>query len=134
MLYECDLGLGRIALRKGQREEAVSYFQAAVNAIPTLSPAYEALGAYRFAQRDYKSAAQCFNRAVHADPHDVGARFYLGTCWKMLGKPAQAAEQFHAAREVDPTYSQAYLAEAAALDAEGDPAGAAKVRALVGSK
>jgi len=40
----------------------------------------------------------------------------------------QAAEQFHAAREVDPTYFQAYAAEATALDAAGDKAGAARVR------
>jgi Flp pilus assembly protein TadD len=50
-----------------------------------------------------------------------------------LGKPAQAAEQFHVAREVDPTYFQAYMAEAAALEAAGDKAGAARVRSEVPS-
>jgi Flp pilus assembly protein TadD len=48
-----------------------------------------------------------------------------------MDKPAQAAEQFHEAREVDPTDSQAYLLEAAALDAAGDKAGAARVRSEV---
>ena len=48
-----------------------------------------------------------------------------------MGKPAQAAEQFHAAREVDPDYSQAYQAEAMALEAVGDFGGAVKVRELI---
>jgi Flp pilus assembly protein TadD len=47
-----------------------------------------------------------------------------------LGKYREAAEQFHAAREVDPTYAQAYTAEAQALDAAGDAAAAAAVRKL----
>jgi hypothetical protein len=47
-----------------------------------------------------------------------------------LGSPGQAAEQFHAAREVDPGYFQAYEAEARALEAAGDSAGAARVRSL----
>jgi len=47
-----------------------------------------------------------------------------------LGKYREAAEQFHAAREVDPTYVQAYTAEALALDAASDARGAAEVRKL----
>ena len=51
-----------------------------------------------------------------------------------MGKPSQAAEQFHAAREVDPGYSQAYVAEAMALVAAGDSAGAACVRRELASQ
>jgi thioredoxin-like negative regulator of GroEL len=47
-----------------------------------------------------------------------------------LGKYREAAGQFRAAREVDPTYTQAYAAEAQALDAAGDARGAAEVRKL----
>ena len=126
--------LGRIALAKAHTQEAVDYFQAAVNSCPGLSPAYQALGALYFSQRDYARSAQYFVQAVQADPQEVGARFFLGTCWMKLGKPAQAAEQFHAAREVDPTYFQAYWAEAAALEAAGDKAGAARVRSEMSSE
>jgi thioredoxin-like negative regulator of GroEL len=47
-----------------------------------------------------------------------------------LGKYRESAEQFHAAREIDPTYAQAYTAEAQALVAAGDARGAAEVRKL----
>jgi len=128
MVYECDLGLGRIALAKAHTQEAIDYFQAAVNSGPNLCPAYQALGALYFSQRDYGRSAQYFVQAVHANPQEVEARFFLGTCWMKLGQLAQAAGQFHAARDIDPTYFQAYFAEAAALEAAGDKAGATRVR------
>jgi tetratricopeptide (TPR) repeat protein len=128
MIYECDLGLGRIALMKGRTLIALDYYEKAVHVAPALSPAYRALGQLYFPQGDYAKAEQYFVRVVKIDPQDVEARFYLGTCWMKLGKPAQAAEQFHAARVVAPDYSQAYVAEALALEAAGDKAGAARVR------
>jgi hypothetical protein len=48
-----------------------------------------------------------------------------------LGEPRAAAAQFHAAREVDSTYIEAYQAEARALEAAGDKAEAARVRAAI---
>ena len=97
---------------------------------PSHAPAYKALGALYFPRGDYERAARYFIRAVELDPQDLEARFFLGTCWLKLGKARQAAEQFHAARETDPTYSQAFEAEARALEAAGDPAGAVQVRSL----
>jgi hypothetical protein len=48
-----------------------------------------------------------------------------------LGEPRDAAAQFHAARQVDSTYLEAYEAEARALDAAGDYAEAARVRSQI---
>jgi tetratricopeptide (TPR) repeat protein len=92
------------------------------------------MGSVYFPRGDYARAAGYFQQAVRANPLDVGARFFLGTCLMKLGKPAQAAEQFHAAREVYPDYTQAYQAEALALEAAGDSAGAARVRELITKK
>ena len=130
MIYECDLGLGRVALARGRTQDGVAYFEKAVQAAPTLSPAYRLLGVVYFLQGNYARAAEYFTRVVKINPQDVEARFFLGTCWLKLGKPAQAADQFHAAREVDPTYFQAFDAEARALEAAGDVAGAARARSL----
>jgi len=130
MIYECDLGLGRVALARGRTQDGVAYFEKAVQVAPTLSPAYRLLGVVYFPQGNYARAAEYFTRVVKINPQDVEARFFLGTCWLKLGKPAQAADQFHAAREVDPTYFQAFDAEARALEAAGDVAGAARARSL----
>jgi hypothetical protein len=130
MIYECDLGLGRLALARGRTQDGVAYFEKAVQVAPALSPAYRLLGVVYFPQGNYARAAEYFTRVVKINPQDVEARFFLGTCWLKLGKPAQAAEQFHAAREVAPDYLQAYDAEARALEAAGDAAGAARARSL----
>jgi Flp pilus assembly protein TadD len=132
--YDCLIGFGQIASVEGRTSEAVAYFQKAVDLAPHYSPAYDVLGSVYFPRGDYARAAEYFEQAVGVNPQDVLARFFLGTCWGKLGKPAQAAEQFHAAREVDPAYSQAYVAEAAALEAAGDKAGAARVRSEMSSR
>ena len=126
--YDSYIGLGQVALLQGREPEALDYFNKAVHLMPNRNFAYDVLGSVYFPRGDYARAAEYFQQAVRANPLDMGARFFLGSCWMKLDKPAQAAEQFHAAREVDPGYSQAYLAEAAALEAVGDKAGAARVR------
>jgi tetratricopeptide (TPR) repeat protein len=126
--YYYYLGLGQIAQRKGRLEEAVDYFQKATRATRDNSQAFDALGSVYFPRGDYAKAAEYFEKAIKSNPYDVGARFYLGTCWMKLGKYRAAAEQFRTAAEIDPTYLQAYEAEARALEAAGDSAGAARAR------
>jgi tetratricopeptide (TPR) repeat protein len=126
--YDSYLGLGQLANLRGNRQQAVEYFQKAVRTTPDNSAAFDFLGSVYFPLEDYAQAAEYFQRAVSTNPYDLMARFYLGTCWLKLGKPGQAAQQFHAAREVDPTYAPAYEAEARALEAAGDAAEAARVR------
>jgi tetratricopeptide (TPR) repeat protein len=128
--YDCLIGLGQIALTQGRTDEALAYFHKAVEVTPGYSPGYDVLGSVYFPRGNYARAVEYFQQAVRVNPQDVVGRFFLGTCWMKLGKPAQAAEQFHAAREVDPGYFQAYEAEARALEAAGDMAGAARVRGL----
>lgn len=126
--YDCLIGLGQIAALEGRSDEALVYFHKAVALTPRYSSGYDVLGAFYFPRGDYAQAAAYFQQAVRANPLDVGARFFLGTCLLQLGKPAEAALQFHSARETDPDYTQAYIAEAHALEAAGDMAGADHVR------
>lgn len=128
--YDTYICLGQIAYGKGQREEAISYFEKAVRISRMRSQAFDALGSVYFPRGDYAKAAEYFSKAVQVNHYDLGARFYLGTCWMKLGKYREAAEQFHAAAEIEPTYWQAREAEARALEAAGDPTGAARVRSL----
>ena len=129
--YDCLVGLGQIASIQGRTSEGLAYFHRAVDLAPRYSPAYDVLGSVYFPRGDYERAAGYFQQAVRVNPMDWAARFFLGTCFMKLGKPLQAAEQFRAAALTDPDYTQAYAAEAAALDAAGDKAGAAKVRELM---
>ena len=129
--HDYYLAIGRIALRKGNKEEAVQDFEKAQRSAPDSSQPSDALGAVYFPQGDYARAAEYFERSVKVNPQDLTAYFYLGTCWMKLGKYRQAAAEFHAARNIDPDYWQAYQAEAKALEAAGQPAAAARVRSQI---
>jgi tetratricopeptide (TPR) repeat protein len=131
--YKSYVDLGEIALLEGHEAEALDYLNRAVRLDPKSNAAYAELGSMYFPRRDYARAAGFFQQAVASNPMDLVSRFFLGTCWLKLGKPAQAAEQFRAAREADPDYLQAYEAEARALEALGDMAGAARVRRMMPS-
>ena len=128
--YSCYVGLGLVAQRRGHSDQAVTYLQKAADLVPGRSRAYSALGSLYFPQGDYARAGEYFARAVRADPYDLVGRFYLGTCLLKLGRYREAVEQFRAARQIDPTYTQAYEAEAMALEALGDAHEAQRVRAL----
>jgi Tfp pilus assembly protein PilF len=129
--YDSYIGLGQIAYLRGHTDEALKSFHQAIRVSPHDSPAYDVLGSVYFPRSDYARAAEYFSQAVRANPQDLGARFYLGTCLLKLERPREAAEQFRAARQVDPTFRQAYEAEARALEAAGDAAGAARVRGMI---
>ena len=128
---ECSVLLGEVANSEGRMQEALDDYHQALHAVPGYSLAYKALGIVYFPRGNYAQAKAYFTRAVELDPQEEESRFYLGTCDMKLGKPREAAAQFHAAREIDSTYLEAYEAEARALDAAGDKAEAARVRALV---
>lgn len=126
--YEAYLGLGRIAQYRQEDSMVVGFYLIATHILPSSGKAYHALGAFYFPRRDYATAADYFVKAVQRDPDDLIGRFFLGTCWMKLGKYREAAEEFGAAAAADPAYREAFEAEARALEAAGDPAGAARVR------
>jgi Flp pilus assembly protein TadD len=128
---DCYLLLGEVASNKGRMQESLDDYQQALRVAPGDSLAYKALGIVYFPRGNYAKARGYFEKAVALDPNELESRFYLGTCYLKLNEPRLAAVQFHAAREADSTYIEAYGAEARALEAAGDKAGAARVRALV---
>jgi len=132
--YNAFLGLGQVALNQGREPEALDYFNRAMHLMPNESFAYNVLGSIYFPRGDYGRAATYFQQAVQRNLQETESRFYLGTCWMKMGKPEQAAGEFRAAREIYPDYSQAYAAEARALDAAGDATGAATVRRLMAGR
>jgi len=115
--YDSYFGLGGVAQELGRDQEALADYHRAADIMPGLSPAYDALGAYYFPRHDYQTASQYFVRAVAANPQDVDAHVYLGHCWMKLKKYQQAAEEFRAARTIDPSLTLAYQSESRALEA-----------------
>jgi len=131
LICQADLGLGQIAYLEGRVEEALGYFQQVLRICPGGSMAfavYDARGAIWFVRGEYAKAAEDFRQAIKWGPMDVSGHFYLGTCQMKLGQFREAAEQFRAVTEIDPSLWPAYEAQARALEAAGDTAAAARVR------
>ena len=105
---ECYVLLGQVANIQGRMQEAIDDYNQALRVVPGNSLAYKALGIVYFPRGDYAQAKVYFQKAVELDPQEEESRFYLGTCLLKLGEPRQAAAQFHAAREIDSTYLEAY--------------------------
>jgi len=128
---DCYVLLGQVANLQGHTQEAIDDYNQALRVVPGNALAYKALGIVYFPRGEYAQAKVYFQKAVQLDPQEEESRFFLGTCLLKLGDPREAAAQFHAARLVDATYYEAYEAEARALEAAGDKAEAARVRASV---
>ncbi len=128
---DCYVMLGQIANIRGHSDEAIADYNQALQIAPGNAQAYRALGILYFPHGQYAQSKGYFQKVVALSPDDLEAKFFLGTCLLKLGDPLGAAGQFRAAHEADSTYYQAFEAEAKALDAAGDKAGAARVRASV---
>ncbi|MDR3676165.1 MAG: tetratricopeptide repeat protein [Acidobacteriota bacterium] len=128
---DCYVLLGQVASIQGRVQEAIDDYNQALRVVPGNSLAYKSAGMIYLPRGDYARARVYFQKAVDLDPQEVEVRFDLGICLLKLGEPRQAAAQFRAARETDATYVEAYAAEARALEAAGDKAEAARVRALI---
>ncbi len=128
---DCYVLLGQVANIQGRVQEAVDDYNHAIRVAPGNGLAYKSLGAVYFPRGDYAKAKGYFEKAVALDPNELESRFFLGTCYLKLGEPRLGAAQFRAAREADSTYTQAFEAEAHALEAAGDKTEAARVRALI---
>lgn len=126
--YDAYMGLGRIAQQKGRWGMASGYYRMAAHILPKAALAYHMLGVLYFTRREYATAADYLVQAVQRDPEDLIGRYYLGACWMQVGNYREAAFEFGSAVAADPTYREAYEAEARALEAAGDSAGAARVR------
>jgi Flp pilus assembly protein TadD len=126
--YESYVALGSMAEQEGRRDEARSDFEKATQVPVPYSVAYRDLALLDAAEGDYTHAAEALARAVTVNPQDLDARFDLGVCAMKLRRYLEAAEQFRAVVQADPDYPRALEAEAQALEAAGDEAGAIRVR------
>lgn len=132
--YQALIGEGAVAQAQGNLAAAVADYHQAIRVAPRLRDAYLSLGTLYLPRHEYAQAAPYFEKAVEGDRYDGSAAYLLGTCWMQLGKFNQAAQAFHAAREVNPDFWPAYKQEASALAKAGDKKQADAVLALISKK
>jgi tetratricopeptide (TPR) repeat protein len=74
----------------------------------------------RGAQQNYKKAAECFEKALAADPTYSQAAYYLGLTYNALFDEQKAQQYFRKAIEIDPDYLEAHANYAGMLLDIGD--------------
>ena len=87
-LKEYERGLG--AERKGNHDNAIAHYLAALTIAPDYYPAHNNLGAIYLARADFKSAEQQFQEAVRLNNSDGQAYFNLGNVFLLTGRYSDA--------------------------------------------
>ncbi|HUB00787.1 MAG TPA: tetratricopeptide repeat protein, partial [Terracidiphilus sp.] len=118
------MNYGLTQMEKGAYARALSYFQRALVYTPNYSTLEINLGVVLGAMNRPAEAEQHFQRALALAPADDQARYYYGRWLFQQRRVPDAVLQLKTAVALNPSLLQARDLLAAALDAEGDPAGA----------
>jgi len=118
------MNYGLTQMEKGAYARALSYFQRALVYTPNYSTLEINLGVVLGAMNRPAEAEQHFQRALALAPADDQARYYYGRWLFQQHRVPDAVLQLKTAVALNPSLLQARDLLAAALDAEGDPAGA----------
>lgn len=85
---------GQMAYETGQAEQALDYFQQAVQADETLLDAYFNMGAIYYNQKRYNEALEAFNNFLRKNPDDQKVRYETGRIFEKLGRIDEAIAAF----------------------------------------
>jgi tetratricopeptide (TPR) repeat protein len=119
---EALVGLGDIALQRGNRDEAVSQYNAALQLNSRLTTAYLGLGRTSAAAGNWSVAQAHFRNAVRNEPASAEAHLWLGEALVRQPDPNAAIGEYARALELKPNYPAAYfgLAQAQMLIGQSD--------------
>jgi Flp pilus assembly protein TadD len=85
---------GRTALQANAANEAQSFLKRAIDAQPSLMPAYEALGALYVRTQQLPKALDEFTRVEQARPDAIGASTMVAVILEAQGRPSEARAHY----------------------------------------
>jgi tetratricopeptide (TPR) repeat protein len=86
---------------KAQLQRVEALLAKAVSADPKFEDALLQLGILYFSESNFKQAADCFQRAVAADPGSSAAHYRLGMAYARIGEHDKSQAEFARYRELD---------------------------------
>jgi tetratricopeptide (TPR) repeat protein len=114
--YLAELGLGTMAAKRGQAQEAIMHLEKALALNPTGVNAYTVLaGVLINLEKRFDAAIPLLEKAIELNPVDDQARDTLGVALFQQGKFSEAAERFREAIRINPRSQLARLHLAATL-------------------
>jgi Flp pilus assembly protein TadD len=88
------LNLGRLLLKLGRNEEALSYLTMAVRLGPEHAETHEQLGKAHSYAGELEAAQRELEKAIRLNPRDAHLHYVLGQLYQRGGKPDQANYEF----------------------------------------
>jgi len=116
-----EAGLGNIAMRREQMNEAIPHYKRVVESNPQYPGIWFNLG---FAHRllgELEEAEKCYQQAIQADPHDIRACRELAAIYIGAGQLAQAQTIIEEAVQTNPESAHLHDLLASVLFDQGDP-------------
>lgn len=101
--------LGQMAMREGERKQAIVYLAEAVRGNPNLVDAHLNLGILYHEAGDYEAAIAEFQEAVRVEPSYWPAYMNMGNSFRKLGRFAEAEEAYQKALKLYPDCADCYF-------------------------
>jgi len=117
--YLAHNGLGNDIASKGQTEQAITQFRAALQINPASAGSHYDLGNALLKQGQVDQAVDEFRATLRIDPASPDAYCNLGNAYVRLGRIDQAIAQFRAAAQIDPASADTHYDLGSALLGEG---------------
>jgi tetratricopeptide (TPR) repeat protein/peroxiredoxin len=99
--------LGLLAARDGRRDEAIGYFQKALELSPDHSIALNNLGSAYRQQKQWDDARKTYDRVLRLNPNDAEANYGLGMVFAQNGETERAFDLLQTALKLRPGYPEA---------------------------
>lgn len=106
--FSANNNLGEVLLKKGQLDEAISYFRKTIQLNPTLDVAYLNLGVSLYEKGILNEAIVCFQKAIQLNPNYPGAYNNLGNIFCAKEQFEEAIKYYQKAIQLNPYYAYAY--------------------------
>lgn len=93
--------LGRVFLKSGYSEEALTAFKEAESRNPNDEDVYYYLGVYYYETKDYMTAKAYYERSIGINDEQAETHLNLGRCYYHLGMNDKAIQEFNIAYKYD---------------------------------
>nr|XP_043614711.1 general transcription factor 3C polypeptide 3 isoform X2 [Erigeron canadensis] len=87
--------LGLIYKLQGDKKRALGFYMLAVHLTPKDASLWKLLVTWSMEEGNRGQARYCLDRAIKADPEDIGLRYHRATLFVELGEHQRAAESYH---------------------------------------
>ena len=89
--------------------QEVQQLESLAKANPKSADAWSALGNAQMDAQRFAEAIISYQRSLDLDPKNVNVRIDMGTCYRGVGQPEKAVEEYRKGMKIDPRHAMAHM-------------------------